>query len=215
MGWGAWQSTVHGVTKSWTWLYNFGFTSLPVPALMVMFTAKASVPVRLEAPCGCLQCFYHFCHSPSFPPGSPCPLLVLLCPLVQSLSLLGTLASPCNWCSKSWGTRASTWWNAWLPCSRSFNTTLFLLFTYRLPPPSDMLVGITTPSVCMHVKLLQLCSTLCDPVDCSLLGFSVHGILQARILEWVAMPSSKGSSQPRNQAFISYVSCISRHVLYH
>ena len=96
-----------------------------------------------------------------------------------------------------------------------FSTTLFLLFTYRLSPPNDMLVGITTLSVCMHVKLLQLCSTLCDPVDCSLLGFSVHGILQARILEWVAMPSSKGSSQPRNQAFISYVSCISRHVLYH
>ena len=96
-----------------------------------------------------------------------------------------------------------------------FSTTLFLLFTYRLPLPSDMLVGITTPSVCMHAKLLQLCSTLCNPVDCSLLGFSVHGVIQARILEWVAMPSSKGSSQPRNQAFISYVSCISRHVLYH
>ena len=39
---------------------------------------------------------------------------------------------------------------------------------------------------------LQLCPTLCDPMDCSLPGCSVHGILQARILEWVAMPSSKG-----------------------
>ena len=48
--------------------------------------------------------------------------------------------------------------------------------------------------VCMCVKLLQSCPTLYDPMDCSLPGFSVHGILQARILEWVAMPSSRGSS---------------------
>ena len=41
-------------------------------------------------------------------------------------------------------------------------------------------------------KLLQSCPTLCDPMDCSLPGFSVHGVLQARILEWVAMPSSRG-----------------------
>ena len=47
-------------------------------------------------------------------------------------------------------------------------------------------------------KLLQLCSTLCNPMDYSLLGSSVHGILQARILEWVAMPSSRGSSWPRD-----------------
>ena len=43
-------------------------------------------------------------------------------------------------------------------------------------------------------KLLQLCLTLCDLVDCSPPGSSVHGILQARILEWVAMPSFRGSS---------------------
>ena len=56
---------------------------------------------------------------------------------------------------------------------------------------------------------------LCDPVDCSLPGSSVHRILQARILEWVAMPSSKGSSHPRDQTPVSYVSCIGRQVLYH
>ena len=44
-------------------------------------------------------------------------------------------------------------------------------------------------------KSLQLCPTLCDPMDCSLSHSSVHGILQARILEWVAVPFSKGSSQ--------------------
>ena len=43
-----------------------------------------------------------------------------------------------------------------------------------------------------------MCLTLCDPMDCKPPGSSVHGILQARILEWFAMPSSKGSSQPRD-----------------
>ena len=47
-------------------------------------------------------------------------------------------------------------------------------------------------------KLPQSCLTVCDPMDCSPLGSSVHGILQARILEWVAIPSSRGSSQPRD-----------------
>ena len=47
---------------------------------------------------------------------------------------------------------------------------------------------------CMHVKLLQSCPTLCDSMDCSLPGSTVLGILQARLLEWVAMPSSRGSS---------------------
>ena len=48
---------------------------------------------------------------------------------------------------------------------------------------------------CMHVKLLQLCQILYDPVDRSPPGSSVHGILQARILEWVVVPSSRGSCQ--------------------
>ena len=47
----------------------------------------------------------------------------------------------------------------------------------------------------MHAKSLQSCLTLCNPMDCSLPGSSVHGILQARILEWVAFPFSRGSSQ--------------------
>ena len=44
----------------------------------------------------------------------------------------------------------------------------------------------------------QLCLTLCDPMDYNPPGYSVHGILQARIPEWVAMPSTRGSSQPRS-----------------
>ena len=55
--------------------------------------------------------------------------------------------------------------------------------------------------VCMKEKeseVTQLCPTLCDPMDCSLPGSSVHGILQARVLEWVAISFSRGSSWPRN-----------------
>ena len=52
----------------------------------------------------------------------------------------------------------------------------------------------------MHVcSVAQSCPTLCNPTDCSPPGFSVQTILQARILKWVAMPSSRGSSQPRTE----------------
>ena len=57
----------------------------------------------------------------------------------------------------------------------------------------------------VKMKVTQLCLTLCDPVD-----YTVHGILQARILEWVAFPFSRGSSQPRDRA---QVSCIAGRFL--
>jgi hypothetical protein len=61
----------------------------------------------------------------------------------------------------------------------------------------------------------QSCPALCNPLDCSPPGSSVHGILQARILEWVAMPSSSGPSQPRDRTHISCVSCIGGQIIYH
>ena len=54
-------------------------------------------------------------------------------------------------------------------------------------------------------EVAQSCPTLCDPVDRNLLGFSVHGILQARILEWTAISFSRGSSQPRDQTQVSRI----------
>ena len=78
-------------------------------------------------------------------------------------------------------------------------------------PKKIILVG----STCVHAKSLQSCPTLCDPMDYSSLGSPDDGILQARILEWVAMSSYKESSRPRNQTRVSYVSCIGRQVLYH
>ena len=58
---------------------------------------------------------------------------------------------------------------------------------------------------CCVVLISQSCPNLCDPMGCSLSGSSVHGILEAGILEWVAIPFSRGSSQARNR---TQVSCI-------
>ena len=55
------------------------------------------------------------------------------------------------------------------------------------------------------VLVAQSYPTLCNPMDCSLPGSSVHGILQARILEWIAIPLSRGSSQPRDWTCVSYI----------
>ena len=70
-------------------------------------------------------------------------------------------------------------------------------------------------SMCIHAKLLQSSLTLCDPMDYSSPGSSVHGILQVRVLEWVARLFSRGSSQPRDGTRVSYVSCVDRRILYH
>ena len=51
-------------------------------------------------------------------------------------------------------------------------------------------------SICMPCSVSQSCPTLCDPMDCSLPGSSVHGVSKARILEWIAISSSRGSSHP-------------------
>ena len=57
---------------------------------------------------------------------------------------------------------------------------------------------VPTPTCTLRALVAQLGPTLCNPMECSLPGSSVHGILQARILEWVAIPFSRGSSRPRD-----------------
>ena len=92
-----------------------------------------------------------------------------------------------------------------------------LIFFCQLQPASsakgDNLTTHTRPcssyNACMHI---QSCPTLCNPMDGSLPGFSVHGIFQARILEWVAIIFSRGSSRLRDW---THVSCIGRRILYH
>ena len=79
-------------------------------------------------------------------------------------------------------------------------------FVRRLDAPE---VGFPHSEGCGAVKeserVTELCLTLCDPMDCSPPGSSVHGILQARILEWVAIPFSRGSSGPRDRTQVSYI----------
>ena len=86
--------------------------------------------------------------------------------------------------------------------------------SHSIPPQSPSLLMATSPlyvcecvSVSWKVKasVTQSCPTLCDPMDCSPPGSSVHRILQARILEWVAIRFTRGSSWPRNR---TWVSCI-------
>ena len=71
------------------------------------------------------------------------------------------------------------------------------------PPPSDC--------VCVSHSVMSLC----DLINYSPPGSSVHGILQARILQWAAISFSEGSSWPRDRTHISCVSCIGRWILYH
>ena len=87
-------------------------------------------------------------------------------------------------------------------CRRSKIEHIYLFFSIC---PKKILL------ICLFLFLVtKLYLTLCDPVDCSPPGSSAHGILQARILEWVAMPSSRGSSKPRDLSHVSYVSCNGR-----
>ena len=67
---------------------------------------------------------------------------------------------------------------------------------------------------CVCVSVAQRCLTFCSPMDCSPPGSSVHGILQARILDWVAISSCRGASRSRDQTLISFGFCTRRGILY-
>ena len=90
--------------------------------------------------------------------------------------------------------------------------TAAVMFASEYPGPGYCITVLYT----VTCVLSPFCHVwLCDPTDCNTLGSFVHGILQARILEWVVMPFSKGSFWPRDQTRISYVCCIGRQILYH
>ena len=85
-------------------------------------------------------------------------------------------------------------WSQYSFCSPLLCDNIFFLFSH-----------------CCYL-VIQWCPTLCGPKDCSLPGSSVHGIFHTRILEWVAISFSRGSSWCRDG---TYISCISRWILYH
>ena len=109
-------------------------------------------------------------------------------------------APPANFCSNI--TSMRTQWSPHFTCTTSPSLQLaysiLLAQFYCLPHTIIMCV-----CVCVCELVAQLCPTLCDPMDCSLPGSSVRGILPARILEWIAISFSRGSSWPRNETPVS------------
>ena len=86
----------------------------------------------------------------------------------------------------------------WIPAKEVMRGNFGFGFHKRLP--ASIFRG--NMYVC---SIAQSCLTLCDPMDCSSPGSSVHGIIQASILEWVAIPFSRGSSRPRDQTCVSCI----------
>ena len=88
----------------------------------------------------------------------------------------------------------------------------FVLFLHLASKKSLSCSRSTIPFVLIYTilcaKSLQSCLTPCDPMGCSPPGCSVHGILSARILEWVAMPFSRGSSPPNYWTHVFHISYI-------
>ena len=105
------------------------------------------------------------------------------------------------------------WWNIlpkrWFLCSTTSegvctNSFRWLKLTLRKPLHFKDCVDLLVKWI-VKVTVAQPCLTLCNPMDCSLPGSSVHGILQARILEWLAIPFSRGSSQTRDWTQVSRI----------
>ena len=94
---------------------------------------------------------------------------------------------------------------------------IFILYWTQLINNVVLVSGVQRSDSVLYLcaKLLQSCLTLCDTMDCSPPGFSVHGILQEKTLDWIARSFSRGSSWPRDRTHVSYISCIGRQVLYH
>ena len=97
--------------------------------------------------------------------------------------------------------RGSSWLNRWNP---------HLLCLLHWQACSLPLVPCESES-----EVTQSCPTLCDPMDCSLPGSSIHGIFQARMLEWVNIPFCRGSSRPRDRTQVNPGLLHCRQTLYH
>jgi len=99
--------------------------------------------------------------------------------------------------------------NPWVGTGTATNSSILAWRIPRTEEPSRLqsigLQSRTRLKQLKKVEVTQSCLTLCDPMDSSPPGSSVHGILQARILEWAAIPFSRGSSQPRDRTQVPHI----------
>ena len=110
----------------------------------------------------------------------------------------------------SWGPRhPSPPLNLHHPSAGSFS------LSYLLPHVRVYFTWLSSTAIEFGCSVSLSCLTVCAPIDGNLPVSSVLGIFQARILKWVAVPSSKGSSRPRDQTRVSCGCCIGRQILYH
>ena len=201
---GAWRATVHGVTKSWTPLndQNFHFSFIYTQSKVFTDAVLASYEVlhfhdlsreqhwedsiTLSPLLACQSTTDKFCHV-----TSNCKCFQVICheAFLSLMSKWAGVSPPaCIWLHSFAGVL--------LPdCYGGRGTIQRSCFH-----DSDGSV-----CVCVRVCVAQSCPTLCNSMDCCLPGSSVNGTLQARILEWVTIPFSRGSSQPSN---LTWVSCI-------
>ena len=107
--------------------------------------------------------------------------------------------------SKHLQSDTSTWEFSSSPASQKTTTPVFEIFVHKYRKYN------TRGPLCA-CSVTQSCLFLCDPTNYSSPASSVHGPFQVRILEWIAISSSRGSSQPRDQ---TWVSCTGRWILYH
>ena len=95
-------------------------------------------------------------------------------------------------------------------------TNFLILYTGGRKSVTNQRKGCYPMNLCYLSSMCVLSHVwLCDPMDCSPPGSSVHGIFQARILEWSAISSGMGSSLLKDQTHVCWVSCIGRQILYH
>ena len=138
--------------------------------------------------------------------------------MVPSLLLSSKKALDVTETSHKWHLKASGPTGKWAQqdgpttLERGIQITSAWWFPWQPHQTAPALCPRPPPSLCVCVVVGQSCLTLCNPMDCSPPGSSVHGISQARILEWVAIPFSKGSSWPRDSN-LDLPHC--RQILYH
>ena len=151
----------------------------------------------------------------------PSSYLILCCPLLPLPSIFPSIRvfssesvlhvrwlkywsfsiSPSNECSGLISFRTD--WFDLLAVQRSLESSPAPQFKSINSSVFSFLYSPTLTSI--HSELTQSCPTLCDPMDCSLPGSSVHGIFQAIVLEWIAISFSRGSSRPRDLTRVSRI----------